>query len=449
MFRFLHQPDRALRPFLILWSTQTFSALGSAMTGYALLIWSYRALGSALGTAMLAVCTYAPYVALSIFAGALSDRWDPKKTMLVGDTLAALCTVGIGVLYVTGALRIWHLYGLNFLLGLFNTVQQPASDVAVTLLTPKSHVQRVCGLRSLGNAAVTLLTPAAASALLAFAGLPAVLWFDLGTFAMAFLALLLRVRIPQRSPAEGAQAREPLSEATRAGLRYLRGNPGVLHLILFLALINLIASMYNAALPAMLLSRQNGGDFALGAVNTVTGLATVLGGILTTLLPAPKSRVRLILNALLFSMSFENFLLAFGRSPIVWCVAAVLGWIAIPAMGANMDALLRLRIPVTMQGRVYAARNTLQFFTIPVGNLLGGLLVDRVFEPLMAAQANGGLLPLLFGTGKGSGAAALYACLGVLGVLSCLPFRRDAALWALETPPQPAPDAAPAQADPA
>ena len=215
-------------------------------------------------------------------------------------------------------------------------------------------------------------------------------------------------------------------------MRYLRGNPGVLHLILFLAIINLIASMYNAALPAMLLSRANGGDFALGAVNTVTGLATVLGGILTTLLPAPKSRVRLILNALLFSMSFENFLLAFGRSPIVWCVAAVLGWIAIPAMGANMDALLRLRIPVTMQGRVYAARNTLQFFTIPVGNLLGGLLVDRVFEPLMAAQGEGSPLTALFGAGKGTGAALFHLFLGIAGVLVCLIFRKNPYIWALE-----------------
>ena len=60
MFRFLHQPDRALRPFLILWSTQTFSALGSAMTGYALVIWSYQQQGSALSTALLSVCTYAP-----------------------------------------------------------------------------------------------------------------------------------------------------------------------------------------------------------------------------------------------------------------------------------------------------------------------------------------------------------------------------------------------------
>ena len=104
----------------------------------------------------------------------------------------------------------------------------------------------------------------------------------------------------------------------------------------------------------------------------------------------------------------------------------------IPVMNANMNALLRSRIPVEMQGRVYAARNTLQFFTIPVGYLLGGALVDQVCEPLMAAQPAGSLLCFLFGEGKGSGAALLFLLLAVVGELTCLLFRRDKQIWALE-----------------
>lgn len=69
-----------MRFFLLLWVTQMVSGLGSAMTGYALVIWSYTQKGSALMTAMLMVCTYAPYVLFSIFAGALSDRWEKRKS---------------------------------------------------------------------------------------------------------------------------------------------------------------------------------------------------------------------------------------------------------------------------------------------------------------------------------------------------------------------------------
>lgn len=86
---------RELHGFLVLWSTQSFSALGSSMTSFALIIWSYQQEGSALSTALLSVCSYLPYVVLSIFAGALSDKWNKKATMLVSDSFAALCTVAV------------------------------------------------------------------------------------------------------------------------------------------------------------------------------------------------------------------------------------------------------------------------------------------------------------------------------------------------------------------
>jgi len=61
-------------------------------------------------------------------------------------------------------------------------------------------------------------------------------------------------------------------------------------------------------------------------------------------------------------------------------------WQGAKLMNTNLDAILRIHIPVHMQGRVYSVRNSLQFFTIPLGYLFGGFLVDSVFEPLMEVQ---------------------------------------------------------------
>ena len=177
----------------------------------------------------------------------------------------------------------------------------------------------------------------------------------------------------------------------------------------------------------MILSRSNGGETVLGVVNACVGIATLAGSVLVTLLPAPKNRVRMICIALFLSMSSENFLLAFGRTPLIWCMGAVLGWLSIPYMNANLDVIFRNTIPLEMQGRVYACRNTLQFFTIPLGFLLGGVLVDKVFEPLMAAQPVSSPLIYLFGKSKGAGAAMLFFFLGIAGVLVCVIF--SARLW--------------------
>lgn len=416
---------KELKSFFILWFTQSLSALGSTMTGFALIIVLYKSSGSALTTALLSVCSYAPYVLMSIFAGALSDRWDKKATMLVCDSFAAVCTIVTLVLLKTGGLEPWHLYVLNALNGLMNTVQQPASEVAATLLTPEKYYQKTSGMRSFSNSLVTILTPAIATAVMSFWGIEAVIAIDLATFAAAFFALLLFIRIPEVP--QKKDGGESVLASAKSGLVWLKNNRTILLLILFLAAINLIASIYDAALPAMLLSRKNGGETVLGAVNTCVGIASLAGSVIVTFLPEPKSgrsRLKVICNTLLISMSTENFLLAFGRTPLVWCIGAVLGWLSIPVMNANMDVIFRSGIPAEMQGRVYSARNTLQFFTIPAGFFLGGILVDKVFEPLIAGLPADSLAVTVFGGEKGAGAALLFFVIGIAGVAVCLIFRR-------------------------
>lgn len=419
-----------MRNFLLLWITQAFSGLGSGMTSYALVIWSYAQKGSALATAMLMICSYAPYVLLSIFAGALSDKWNKKKTMLVCDTIAALTTVVMLVLLRFDILEIWHLYVINAVNGLMNTVQQPASEVAVTKILPEKYYQKVGGLRYFSNSLNTILKPVIATAILGIAGMGAIVAFDLFSFAAAFCVLAFAIKIPEDKRQAGK--RDKLSASVKEGVGYLKKERGILDLILFLAAINLVASIYEAAFPAMLLSRQGGSEKALGLVNAVIGITTLAGSILASFVREPKSRVRVICNCLLFSMSFENFFLAFGRTPFVWCVGGFLGWIAIPLMSTNLEAILRIHIPVDRQGRVYAVRNSLQFFTIPVGYFLGGFLVDRVFEPVMALQEERSVLIRLFGSGKGSGAALLFFVIAFAGIGVCLYFRRDTYLWKLE-----------------
>jgi len=419
---------KELKGFILLWLTQALSALGSSMTSFALVIWLYNDSGSALTTALLTVCSYAPYVAMSIFAGAISDKWNKKVIMLVCDAFAAACTVAVLVLMKTDSLEVWHLYALNALNGLMNSIQSPASDVAVTLLTPKKHYQKTSGMRSFSNSLTSILTPIFATTVVAFAGVEAVILFDLITFAAAFAVLLFFIRIPKTEAEE--EKKENLLQAAKRGLYYLKTNKGILWLILFLSAINLIASTNQAILPAMVLSKSD--ETALGIVSTCVGLVTLTGSVIATLAPVPASRVRVICTCLFISMSTENFLLAFGRTTWVWCLGAVCGWLVIPLMSANYDVIFRTNVPESMQGRVYSVRNTLQFFTIPVGYLLGGVLVDEVFEPFMAKNSNM-WLTTLFGEGKGSGAAMLFFVIGVAGVLVCLIFSRIKHLWTLDS----------------
>lgn len=414
---------KELKMFLILWSTQSLSQLGSAMTGFALTLWLYEKTGSALQTALLAVCSYAPYVVMSIFAGALSDRWDKKKVMLVCDTLAACSTVAVLLLLKADLLRPVHMYLLNAVNGLMNTVQQPASDVAMTMIMPKKHYQKASGMRSFSGSLVTILNPILATALFAFGGMDIVIYVDLATFLIAFFALLFGVKLPAMEK-EGKEAKESFSDSVKAGLVCLREHELALILILFLAGVNFVASAFDAVLPALILPRAIGGETVLGIVTSCAGIAMLVGSLVVTVLPAPKNRIRVIYLTMLFSLGTENFLLAFTEQPVLWCVGQIIGWVLVPLMNANLDVIVRSTIPVEMQGRVYSCRNTLQFFTIPIGLSVGGFMVDKICEPFMASVPAESALLFLFGRGKGSGASMMMFILGVLGVVVCLGFGR-------------------------
>ncbi|MDO4415387.1 MAG: MFS transporter [Erysipelotrichaceae bacterium] len=412
----MNNNNNGLKDFYILWSTQSLSQLGSAMTGFALTLWLYEKTGSALSTAALRICTYAPYVIMSIFAGAISDRYDKKKTMLVCDVLAALTTILVFVLYRTDMLAVWHLYALNAFSGLMNTVQQPASEVAYTLIVPKEYYQRTSGLQSLSRSLISIGNPLIASALYGMLGLNAVILIDLMTFAIAFLTLLFLIHLPVISAQNAAD--KNMLEMAGEGLMFLKKNPLVLDVILFMAGVNLIASAFDAVLPALVIPRS--GNSMLGIVTSCSGIAMVLGSLIASVMPKPKDRVRTIYLTMLFSLGTENFLLAFSRNPLIWCIGQVLGWILVPVMGANQNVIMRNTIPVDLQGRVYACRNTLQFFTIPIGLAVGGFMVDCICEPFMASVQPGQLLSILFGSGKGSGAAMMMFLLGMAGTILCL-----------------------------
>lgn len=417
-----------MRLYLIYWFTQMLSGLGSAMTAFALVIWSYSQEGSALKTALLMVCSYTPYVLLSVFAGAVSDQWNKKHILLVSDALSALTTVIVLILIKTNSLRIFHLYIINAVSGLMNTIQQPAGEVVTSQLLPRSQYQRAGGLRYLSGSVSSILTPILATAFLGLFGMDAVILFDLFTFLTAFVSLLFLIHIPESKAQR--EEKDSFIKSAAQGLAFLKEKKGIFHLMLFLSAINLIASMYNAAFPAMVLSLA--GEREMGLVNTVIGITTLVGSLTASFIKAPKSRVRCIWLCLTVSMLTENLFLAVGRNPLTWCIGAVLGWILIPLMNANLDAVMRLNIPMEIQGRVFAARNSFQFFTIPLGYLLGGALVDHVFEPFMAKYGSLPLLQTLFETGKGSGARMLFFILWLAGGVVCLAFRKNRHILNLE-----------------
>ena len=297
-----------------------------------------------------------------------------------------------------------------------NTVQQPASEVTMTLIVPKERYQKISGLQNLSRSLISVLNPLIASALYAFAGLDIVIAVDLISFVLAFVALAGFIRIPDSQN----ENKESTLKLAKEGLIFLKKTPMIMTLILFMSGVNLVASAFDATLPGYVIPNPKGGSAVFGLVTSAAGVAMVIGSILVSFMPKPRDRVRVVYVTMLISLGSENFILALSREPVLWVIAQVIGWILVPVMSTNLEVILRNSVPVELQGRVYACRNTFQFFTIPIGLFLGGLMVDEVCEPFMESHSYMKILTIMFGSGKGSGAALMMFLLGIVGVVMCL-----------------------------
>lgn len=414
----------SLRPFLMLWASQGISSMGTAMTEYALVIWVYSRNGTASSLSLLTLCSYLPTIMFRYLAGAVADRWNKKRIMLSSDLFAACGTFAIFALHSASELTIVHLYVINILLSLMNAFQVPAAYVATSLLVPEEHYTRAGGLQTISGALISILSPVLGALVLAWGGLSAVLTIDLITFAVAFMTLLF-IRIPKIEKQQ--KTAESFRQISLSGLRYLKEHPHILRLILFIAAVNFLAKLGpDGLMSAFILSRTNGDQAVLGAVQSAVALGLLAGGMLATFMKPVRNQVRMVfvMCCLIFTAGVT---LALNRNTIGWCTTAFLQYAFAAVMNVHWGALMRSEVPLEMHGRVFSARDTLQNCTIPPGLYLGGLLADRVFEPLMNGQsAARTLLTFVFGNESGAGIAFLFFLVSVAGLAlsaSCMNMR--------------------------
>ena len=411
---------KELRSFLLLWSSQTVSELGTAMTNYALIIWVYGQKGTASSITLLMICSFLPTILFRFIAGTLTDRWDKKRIMLFADLAAACGTATVFMLYTFSVLRIWHLYLINVLLSFMNAFQNPASFVATSLLVSKKHYNRVSGLQGISGSVVSILAPALSSVLLVFGGMKIVLIFDLISFFVSFFVLLFFIRIPEIEHTE-EESKEPFIKSCLDGIRYLRDHVALLHITLFLAVINFLAKLGNdGMLSPFILGRTGNDQKALGMVQSAVALGLFVGSFVVTLMKPAGNKIKVVFVscALVFS---GNVVQSLTVLPLIWCIAAFGSYVMAVVMNVNLTTVLREKVPPKMQGRVFSAKDTLQNCTIPLGLFLGGVLADYIVEPFMAVDSPvQKVFSHFFGSGSGSGIAVMFFCVGILGIIISL-----------------------------
>jgi DHA3 family macrolide efflux protein-like MFS transporter len=397
--------------FAVIWLGQTVSQIGSGLTGFALGVWVYQTTGSALQFALIALFAVLPRIVLSPLAGLLVDRWNRRWAMIVGDSGAGAGTLLIAVLFFSGHLEIWHIYLATALSAAFSTLQWPAYAAITPQLVSKEDLGRANGMIQLGRGASEIMAPMLAGMLVLVIGMQGIIMIDVATFAFAVLTLLV-IRLPQtRTPTEKLTG-EPFWQELASGWRYLQARPGLMGLLLFLAVISFVWAMLGAVLTPMMLTFAT--PDKLGMIISVAGVGYLSGSLIMGGWGGPK---RLIMGVLGFELLSAASFVLMGMRPSVGLVAlgAFVAHLGI-AMGLSCNqALWQRKVAPRVQGRVFAAQQMITQAAAPLGYIVAGFLADAVFEPLLRADGLlAGSAGVVIGVGPGRGMALLLIGLGIV-----------------------------------
>ena len=406
---------RDFKTFLVIWSGQLVSLVGSGLTRFALGVWVYQQTGSATQFALISLAATFPVVVLSLFSGSLVDRWDRRRTLIVSDCVAAVPTLAVALLFAAGGLEIWHVYVAVAVGSCSTAFQWPAYSASITLLVPKRHLGRSAGMVELARAGAQVLAPGLAGVLMLHLELWGILLIDTATF-LAAVATLLAIRLPPPAPAGGSgPARALLRHEIADGWRYLLARPGLVRLLGYFSLQNFSVALVLALTTPMMLAFTT--PAVLGATLSAGALGMVLGGVALTVWGGPKLKIHGVLG---FGLLLGAGLSLAGLRPSpVWIALGLLAFnVSVPMINGCSQAIWQSKVPPPIQGRIFAIRRMFASFTAPLGYLVAGPLADRVFEPLLAADGLlAGSVGQLIGAGAGRGIGLIFVLLGALSML--------------------------------
>lgn len=408
-----------MRVFWITWFGQLISILGSGLTAFGVGAKIFLDTRSTTQFALLSFFAFAPMVVLSPLAGALVDRWDRRRAMLLADLGNGFSTLLIFSMVLASnqglfELKAWHFYLPVSIGSCFGAFRWPAFFATVSLLVPKQHLSRANAVAEVASGASQILSPIIAGALIERVGLVGVLTVDVCSFSVAVLTLLM-VRFPRPAvSSEGQRGKGSLRDEIKQGWTFIRTRPGLVGLLSFTVVAVLCMDLVMLLITPLVLAFTD--ISTLGIIASVAGVGALVGAVSMGVWGGPKNQLHGILGFQVLS-GLVLFLAAPSPSVPLVATAAALYLFTMPPMMAGSQSIWQRKIPADLQGRAAAVKRMVLLCVTPVVGLIAGPLADDLFEPAMApGGALSGSMGRLLGVGPGRGIAVIFIVLALLTI---------------------------------
>lgn len=377
-------PFRVLRHrnFLLFWSGQTLSLVGTWMQSMAQGWLAFQLSRNAFLVGLVAAAQSLPVLLFSLHAGVLVDRANKLRLVTICQALLGLEAGALWVFTWTGHITIGWLIGLAAVNGMISSVEIPARQSLVIELVGRDELPGAIALNTSGFNLARILGPAAAAIVIANLGIA----WCFGVNALSYVAVLVGlflVKLPPWTPA--ANRASPL-EGIVEGVRFMRETPAVASLMKLVTVYSIFGVPYLTLMPVVASDRLHLGASGYGLLLACVGVGGVTGALTLAAFTGRVRRERVLAAA---SLTYATLLMGFAlvrSATVAYPMLLALGF-AMIVNNAQSNAMLQHLVPDDLRGRVMAAYS---FVVVGLSAVVGSFVAGAVARAFGVAWAIGG-----------------------------------------------------------
>jgi MFS family permease len=355
------------------WTGQTISNLGSSFTLFALPLLVFKLTGSALNLGITTAATFVPYLLFGLLIGAMTDRMNRKRLMIVTDLLRAVVIASIPLMYVLNLLTVEWIYGVAFVSSILTIFFTSAEFAVIPSLVRPDELITANGRIQASFSGASVLGPVLAGLLVAVVPLSDVLLADAASFVISSLSLAL-IRGSFNREDEPTERKHILRDVAE-GLGYVLRHPVLRNISAMMAMVNFVTNAATSQLVYFAKRQLLATDSQVAFLFTAASLGTVVFALLAGPLRRRWSFGVVALGALAFAGAM---MVGFSFQHMYWPALALWG---IGSTGVLLDintfSLRQAIVPNHLLGRVISIASVLAWSAIPLGAISGGLVVQE------------------------------------------------------------------------
>jgi predicted MFS family arabinose efflux permease len=313
-----------------------------------------------------------PIMAFSLFGGVFADRLDRRKLLLASQYIQMTCAFLLAILFVTHAVKVWHILTLSFIVGVGQSFGGPAYSALLPTLVPADDLSNAIAMNSIQFNLARVIGPTIGG--LAYSALGATWCFTLnGLSYIAVIVSLFTIQV-KFVPAKTQQR---VLSSMGEGIRFIRQSPGMSALVLLAFCTTLFGFSLNGFLPVIVQNIFHRGPETYTLFLVFSGAGSICGALIVASIEKVKGKDRTTLF-ILISLGLITIGFALSRWLPLSCILIFLGGMAIMASASMMLSLAQLSTTDAMRGRVMSVYNLAFRAGFPLGALALGRIIPLV-----------------------------------------------------------------------